>query len=117
LLTRRQLTPKKTDAKLPKPFFAVILLAVAILAFAGLAYQTVPMSTTETVTQSSTETLESYSLYMVANVVSHTISMVPAFTALGLTSGTFSVLALLVIALLMLLIIWVEFESRIRVVK
>ena len=95
----------------------LILLAVAILAFAGLAYQTVPTSTTQTVTQSSTEALGSYSLYMVVNVVSYTTSMVPAFAALGLTSGTFSVLALLVVALLMLLIIWVEFESRIRVVK
>jgi Na+/H+ antiporter NhaC len=73
----------------------VILLAVAILAFAGLGYQTVPMSTTQTVTQSSTEALGSYSLYMVVNVVSYTTSMVPAFAALGLTSGTFSVLAVL----------------------
>gem|GEM_PF-3482801 len=43
--------------------------------------------------------------------------MMPAFAALGLSSGTFCVLALLVIALLMLLIIWVEFESRTRLVK
>jgi Na+/H+ antiporter NhaC len=95
----------------------VILLAVTVLAFAGLNYQTVPMSTTRTTTQSSTEVLKSYSLYMVVSVVSYTTSMVPAFAALGLTSGTFDVLALLVIALLMLLIIWVEFESRTRLVK
>ena len=95
----------------------VTLLAVAILAFAGLAYQTVPMGVTQTVTQSSTEALGSYSLYMVVNVVSYTTSTVPAFAALGLTSGTFSVLALLVIALLMLLIIWIEFASRTRLVK
>jgi len=74
------------------------------------------MSTTQTVTQSSTETLDSHSLYMVVNAVGYTTSMVPAFRALGLTSGTFGVLALLVVALLMLLIIWVEFESRMSVV-
>jgi hypothetical protein len=94
-----------------------LLLAVAVSAFAGLAYQTVPMSATQTVTQSSTKALESYSVYMVVNVVSYTTSIEPAFAALGFTSGTFGVLALLVIALLMLLIIWVEFESRMRVVK
>ncbi|MGA2626224.1 MAG: hypothetical protein ABSF63_04080 [Candidatus Bathyarchaeia archaeon] len=52
----------------------VILLAVAVLAFAGLNYQTVPMSTTQTTTQSSTEALESYSVYMVVNDVSYTIA-------------------------------------------
>ena len=95
----------------------VILLAVAVSAFADLNYQTVPMSTTQTTTQSSTEVLKSYSLYMVVNVVSYTTSMVPAFAVLGLTSGTFDVLAMLVIALLVLLIIWVEFESRTRLEK
>ena len=44
-----------------------LLLAVAVLAFAGLAYQTVPVSTTQTLTQQSTETGLSYSPYFVAN--------------------------------------------------
>lgn len=40
---------------------------MAVLAFAGLAYQTVPVSTTQTLTQQSTETGLSYSPYSVAN--------------------------------------------------
>ncbi len=44
-----------------------LLLAVAVLAFAGLAYQKVPVSTTQTLTQQSTERGLSYSPYFVAN--------------------------------------------------
>jgi hypothetical protein len=44
---------------------------VAALTFVGLVYQTVPMSTTQTVTQESTEALMSYSPYLVANIVTY----------------------------------------------
>ncbi|MGD0424389.1 MAG: hypothetical protein ABSA92_13175 [Candidatus Bathyarchaeia archaeon] len=50
----------------------VSILVVAIVAFTGLAYQTVPMSTTQTITQQSTTTWSSYSEYMVTNFVTYT---------------------------------------------
>jgi hypothetical protein len=42
----------------------VSLFVVAIVAFLGLAYQTVPMSTTETITEMPVHTLVSYSPYL-----------------------------------------------------
>ena len=49
-----------------------LLLAVAVSAFAGLAYQQVPMSTTQAITKESIQTSASYSLYLVANTVTYT---------------------------------------------
>lgn len=44
-----------------------LLFAVAVVAFAGLAYEEVPVGTTQALTQQSTETGLSYSRYFVAN--------------------------------------------------
>ncbi|MGA2628026.1 MAG: hypothetical protein ABSF63_13325 [Candidatus Bathyarchaeia archaeon] len=55
---------------IPKPALVTgLLLVVAVLAFAGLGYEQVPMSTT----QSSTEPLISYSPYMVEKTKTSTI--------------------------------------------
>lgn len=53
-----------------------LLLIVAVLSFAGFAYQTVPASTTETITQESTESLVSYSPFTVTNTLTYTTSAV-----------------------------------------
>ena len=57
-----------------------LLVVVAVLAFAGLAYQTVPTSTTQTITLESTETRKSYSLYLVANRPTYTTTSVSMIT-------------------------------------
>jgi len=57
-----------------------LLLVVAVLAFAGLAYHTVPMSTTQTITRESTETGASYSPYLVAYAPAYTTTSVSMIT-------------------------------------
>jgi hypothetical protein len=67
---------------IPKPALVTgLLLAVAILSFAGLRYQTVPMSTTQTITQESTETLVSYSPYMAPRTLTYANLIWPTATA------------------------------------
>jgi len=61
-----------------------LLLVVAVLAFAGLAYQSVPMSTTQTVTQESTGTQMSYSPYTATNTITYAVThSYPYSTALA----------------------------------
>ncbi len=145
-----------------------LLLVVAVLAFATLAYQQVPMSTT----QESTETLTSYSSYFLTNTVSYVTTattvaylvgnnggiiiagcpdhpctvfftnvnintgqsvyetqntatipytksltesstiLVPASAALGLTDGSFTALAVVVIGILALLTAYVIMKTK-----
>jgi hypothetical protein len=149
-----------------------LLLMVAVLAFAGLAYEQVPMSTTK----SSTEILESYSPYVANDILTYTTeswastpystytwsaygcyyigfgpcfsvvipqyynanvtlqstyetqttaiipysqivmesstSLVPASAALGLTEGSFTALAVVVIGVLALLTAWVTLKPK-----
>lgn len=64
---------------LPKPALVTgLLLVAAVLAFAGLAFQQVPMSTTQTLTQQSTDTWVSYSSYATVNIVTHTTTGLPS---------------------------------------
>jgi hypothetical protein len=58
---------------IPKPALVTsLLLVVAVLTFAGVAYQQVPMSTT----QSSIETEASYSPYIVTDTVTYTATTI-----------------------------------------
>jgi Tfp pilus assembly protein PilV len=61
-----------------------LLLVVAVLAFAGLNYQQVPMSRTQTVTQTSTETEASYSAYLTLVPSSYMETNVQAYSTLTL---------------------------------
>jgi len=63
-----------------------VLVVVAVLAFADLAYQTVPMSTAQTMTRESTETGASYSPYLVTNTLTSTTTSISK-TALTSTGG------------------------------
>ena len=67
-----------------------LLLVVAILAFAGLAYQQVPMSTTQTLTQQSTTAWIEHSHYAVVKIVTYTTTgfLWPSYTAVGLICFT-----------------------------
>ena len=57
---------------MPKPAIVTgLLLIVAVLAFAGLAYQTVPMSTTSTATSSFTRNWTSYAPYSMTGTATH----------------------------------------------
>jgi len=145
-----------------------LLLVVSVLAFAGLTFQQLPMSTI----QESTETLTSYSSYFLTNTVSYvttatsvayfvgnnggiiiagcpdhpctvfftnvytnmgqsiyevqntatipytksltesSTSLVPAFSALGLTDGLFTIVAVVVIAILALLTAYLMLKPR-----
>ena len=59
---------QRFNALIPRlPVVTGIVLVVAVLSLAGLAYQTIPMSTTLRVTQESTEAGLSYSPYFVAS--------------------------------------------------
>jgi hypothetical protein len=62
---------------------AGLLLAVAVLAFAGLGYQQVPMSTTRTITQVSVHTGISYSPFLATNILTYTTSDVQVYTSAG----------------------------------
>jgi len=53
---------------MPKLMVSTLVLVVAIVGLAGLAFQTVPMSTTRTITQESTEHVASYSPYIVTYI-------------------------------------------------
>lgn len=64
-----------------------LLLAVAVLVFAGLAYETIPVSTTQTITQESTWTLTSYSPYFVAKTSTYTTTSVTALQQVGIAGG------------------------------
>jgi hypothetical protein len=166
---------------IPKPAIVTgLLLAAAVLTFAGLAYQQVPMSTTQTLTQQSTTTWIEHSHYAGVKTVTYTTtgflwpsytkvglvcftafcvagthtlkcnhaacnvvtyatesthalqnvatishsqtattsitenstSLVPASTVLGLTDGSFTILAVTVIGILALLTAWVELKPR-----
>ncbi len=99
-----------------------VLLAVAVLAFSGLAYQTVPMSTTQTMTQESTRELGvgilntatiTYVETVTSSITESSTNTVPASEALGLTNGSFTALAVVVIGILALLTAWVTLKSRI----
>ena len=57
-----------------------LLLVVAVLSFAGLAYQTVPLSRTQTITRESTETGASYSPYLVTDTPTYTTTSVSMIT-------------------------------------
>ena len=164
---------------IPKPALVTgLLLVVSILAFAGLAYQQVPISTTRTVGQTSTKVEFSYSPFVGTNTAYTTItevnplrqsygmitctltgccylyyyptfcfpyyytttvestyevqdtatipfsqtlrsstaesstSLVPASAALGLTDGSFTVLAVVVIGILALLTAYITLKPR-----
>jgi len=55
----------------PRIFVAGLLLAVAISTWGGLAYQTVPVSTTQTMTVESTEMSVSYSAYLATSTAAY----------------------------------------------
>lgn len=57
-----------------------LLVVAAVLAFAGLAYQTVPLSTTQTITRESTDAGDSYSPYLVTNTPTYTTTSVSMTT-------------------------------------
>lgn len=63
-----------------------LILAVAVLAFAGLAIETVPVSTSETLTETHTETGTSYSPYVETNIVSYTSTSIQASFTNGLVT-------------------------------
>lgn len=78
---------------IPKPVIVSgLLLVVAVLAFAGLGYQQVPMSTTKTVGQTSTQVEFSYSPFLGTNTVAYsTITTTIPSTSLvvGATTGCY----------------------------
>ncbi len=65
---------------IPKPALVTgLLLVVAALAFAGLAFQQVPMGTTQTLPQTSTQIAVSYTAYPVLNIASYTTTGLPPY--------------------------------------
>jgi hypothetical protein len=62
-----------------------LLLTVAVLAFAGLGYQQVPIITIRTLTQLSVQTGVSYSPFLATNILTYTTTDVQAYTSLGAT--------------------------------
>jgi len=105
-----------------------LLLVVAVLAFAGLAYATVPVSTTQTIAWRSilvqTATPDkwgeidftiTYSYTTTILRVESSTSLVPASVVLGLNDGWFSVLAIIMIGALTLMAIWVALKPRIMI--
>ena len=105
---------------------AGLLLVVAVLAFAGLAYETVPVSTTQTVTEKSIlvqmatpdkwseiDFTITYSYTITILRVESSTSLVPASVALGLSDGSFTALSIIVIGALTLMTIWVALKPRI----
>ena len=55
----------------PRIFVAGLLLVVAILTFGGLAYQTVPVNITQTMTEESTGMAVSYSAYLATSTAAY----------------------------------------------
>ncbi|MGP8070491.1 MAG: hypothetical protein ACLP5V_11435 [Candidatus Bathyarchaeia archaeon] len=62
-----------------------LFLAIAVLAFAGLGYQQVPISTTRTMTQVSVRTVVSYSPFLATNILTYTTTDVQTYTSPGAT--------------------------------
>jgi hypothetical protein len=62
-----------------------LLLTVAVLSFAVLGYQQVPISTTRTITQLSVQTGLSYSPSLATNILTYTTTDVQAYTSSGAT--------------------------------
>lgn len=67
----------------PKLVVAGVLLAVAILAFASIGTQDIPVSATRTLTRESIEALFSKSPYMATNTLTYTTTTLQAYTQVG----------------------------------
>jgi hypothetical protein len=108
---------------IPKPAIVTgLLLAVAVLALAGLGSLTVPVSTTQTITAKTiqvsimprgAEFTVSLTYTTTRLRTESSTSLVPESEALGLTERSFTILAVVVIGILALLMAYVTLKPRV----
>ncbi len=90
-----------------------LFLVVAVLAFAAAGLVTVPVSTTWTVTSTEVTTESDGVQWALAGTLTGTSTgLAPASTALGLTDGAFTAVAVLVIGILALSTAYIKLKPR-----